>query len=203
MKKKIATELVSSGCYVKAKDIDKKEIVTSTNDTVIAYLSCRLAISNVELRKMLIEKLSQVVNSEYGSNITLVGMATAGIPWATGIAEKLDIPMIYLRSSDKKYGLGGCIEGNIKDIPKDVVIVDDVFCTGSTVNYGKEKLEENGLSVLGGIFIANLSDKNKKEYNDVKLNYLTTYKEIINEAKKQKIINDQEYSIMKKVYKRY
>ena len=138
MKDKVAEILIKSGCYVNSKKTDDDMIETPNGDKVNAYLSCRLVISNAKAREEIEKRLSKLVEEKFDSNITIVGMATAGITWAHAIAKSLELPMLYIRSSEKTYGLKGLIEGNLKYASRNAIIVDDVLYTGNTINRGIE-----------------------------------------------------------------
>ena len=127
----IAELLVRSGCYVNANKTNDKLIKAPNGDIIPAYLSCRLAISDVKTRELLERGLIGRVKQEFKDDVTIAGMATAGIPWAHSIAQKLELPMLYVRSSEKAYGLKGLIEGNLKYASKKAIIVDDVLYTGA------------------------------------------------------------------------
>ena len=198
--KEIAEHLVNSGCYIKTND-DK--FSTTYGDQVIAYLCCRLAISNVNVRKKIINELARIIYDNYGNKVTIAGMATAGIPWATGVAEKLDIPLLYLRSTPKEYGLKNLIEGNLKYVTDKVVIMDDVLYTGKTAQKGIEALSEKGMDVISISTLAKLSDKAEKKFNsdNIDVKYLTDYEEILDVALKEDILNNEEKNKMLRFYK--
>lgn len=197
----IAKLLIKSGCYIKNNSIDK--ISTTYGDQVLAYLCCRLAISNVDVRQKIINKLAQLIYSNYGDEITIAGMATAGIPWATGVAEKLNSPLLYLRSAPKEYGLKNLVEGNLKYVTDKIIVIDDVLYTGQTVQIGINALKEKGLDVVGVSTLAKLSDKAEKKFieKNIDVNYLTNYEEILNIALKENVLNQDEKVKMLKFYK--
>ena len=192
----IAELLVRSGCYVNAN---------KTNDKLIkapAYLSCRLAISDVKTRELLERGLIGRVKQEFKDDVTIAGMATAGIPWAHSIAQKLELPMLYVRSSEKAYGLKGLIEGNLKYASKKAIIVDDVLYTGDTVKKAQEVLKQNGIETVGVACIATLRDKivNDLTKNNIKVINLTHYTNLLEAAKRNHILDEKEYETMKAIY---
>lgn len=133
MEDKIAQMLIKSGCYLNSKDIKEDIIKTPNGDSVSAYLSCRLAISDVKVRIEIENEFAKTIKEKFSEKVTIVGMATAGITWAHAIAQKLELPLLYIRSSEKSYGLKGLIEGNLKYVSKKAIIVDDVLYTGNTI----------------------------------------------------------------------
>lgn len=197
--KDIAEKLVKTGCYIKTDDKFK----TTYGDQVLAYLCCRLAISNVEVRQKFINELAKDIHEMYGDKITIAGMATAGIPWATGVAEKLNSPLLYLRSAPKEYGLKNLIEGNLKYATDRIVVMDDVLYTGQTAQIGIDALKEKDLDVVGISTLAKLSDHAEKKFknNNIDVRYLTDYEEILDVALDNKILNEEEKVRMLKFYK--
>lgn len=202
MEDKIAQMLIKSGCYVNSKDIKEDIIKTPNGDSVSAYLSCRLAISDVKVRNEIENELAKTIKEKFSEKVTIVGMATAGITWAHAIAQKLELPLLYIRSSEKSYGLKGLIEGNLKYISKKAIIVDDVLYTGNTIQRGIENLNKNGIETVGVACIATLGDKVEENLLNDNINIvsLTNYKSILNSALKEKIINEKEYESMKLIY---
>lgn len=202
MEDKIAQMLIKSGCYVNSKDIKEDIIKTPNGDSVSAYLSCRLAISDVKVRNEIENELAKTIKEKFSEKVTIVGMATAGITWAHAIAQKLELPLLYVRSSEKSYGLKGLIEGNLKYISKKAIIVDDVLYTGNTIQRGIEILNKNGIETVGVACIATLGDKVEENLLNDNINIvsLTNYKSILNSALKEKIINEKEYESMKLIY---
>ncbi len=202
MEDKIAQMLIKSGCYVNSKDIKEDIIKTPNGDSVSAYLSCRLAISDVKVRNEIENELAKTIKEKFSEKVTIVGMATAGITWAYAIAQKLELPLLYIRSSEKSYGLKGLIEGNLKYISKKAIIVDDVLYTGNTIQRGIEILNKNGIETVGVACIATLGDKVEENLLNDNINIvsLTNYKSILNSALKEKIINEKEYESMKLIY---
>jgi len=99
-----------------------------------------------------------------------MGTATAGIPHAAIMADQLNMPMGYVRSSAKKHGRGNQIEGLVKEGMK-VVVIEDLISTGKSSIEAVEALREAGCNVLGIVSIfsyelerglANLKEANVK-----------------------------------------
>lgn len=196
----IADKLIETGCYIKTDDTFK----TTYGDEVIAYLCCRLAISNVEVRQYIIEELAKQIHDRYGNDVTIAGMATAGIPWAIGVAEKLNCPLLYIRSKPKDYGLKNLIEGNLDYVNNKIIIMDDILYTGKTAQIGIDALEEKNLNVVDIATIVKLSDTAEKNIisKNIDVSYLTDYKEILDSALDNNILNEKEKNIMLNVYKK-
>src|SRR5690606_32551484 len=61
----------------------------------------------------------------------IAGTATAGIPHAAWLADRLGLPMVYVRASAKGHGRGNQIEGRLDEGAR-VVLVEDLVSTGGS-----------------------------------------------------------------------
>jgi len=199
----IADLLVESGCYVNAST-DENLIQVPTGDLILAYLSCRLLISKVREREIIEEMLSEVVQKSFSSDSTVVGIATAGIPWGYGIASRLKLPMLYTRSNEKGYGLGGLIEGDVTESFSEAILVDDVLYTGSSVISAQKALEQKNIKTVGIVCIASLNDKVVEYFREqgIRVIALTNYNDILVSAENRKVLNQEEVNVMKMFYER-
>jgi len=82
----------------------------------------------------------------YSQPHQIVGMATAGISFASVMASHLKQPFGYARSEIKAHGTGKILEGNItKGLP--IVLIEDVVSTGGSLIKVIHSLRENGYVV--------------------------------------------------------
>ena len=73
----------------------------------------------------------------------IAGGESAGIPYASLLAQKLKLPLSYIRKERKKFGKKSQIEGNIKYNDK-VLLVEDLITDGSSKYNFIEAVEEVG-----------------------------------------------------------
>ncbi len=77
----------------------------------------------------------------------IAGTSTAGIPWAALVAERLGLPMSYVRPEAKKHGMGRQVEGpNTRG--HRVVLLEDLISTGGSSLKCVEGLRAEGAEVL-------------------------------------------------------
>jgi len=97
------------------------------------YLDCRRLISFPEERKAIIDTAVDIVKNEIGlENIDVIaGGETAGIPLASWLAERLNLPMIYVRKKPKGYGKQRQTEGMLKPGQR-VLLFEDMMSTGGS-----------------------------------------------------------------------
>ncbi|MDD4332709.1 MAG: orotate phosphoribosyltransferase [Patescibacteria group bacterium] len=73
----------------------------------------------------------------------VVGTATAGIPWATLVAERLGLPLAYCRAEEKDHGLGKKLEG-ADVVGKKVLVIEDLISSGGSSGKVIENCREAG-----------------------------------------------------------
>jgi len=97
------------------------------------YLDCRRLISFPEERKAIIDAAVDIVKNKIGlENIDVIaGGETAGIPLASWLAERLNLPMIYVRKKPKGYGKNRQTEGVLKPGQR-VLLFEDMMSTGGS-----------------------------------------------------------------------
>ena len=77
------------------------------------YCDNRLTLSYPDVRTLIDEALAQTVHELYPDVQILMGTSTAGIAHAAIAADRLGIPMGYVRGSAKDHGRKNQIEGRI------------------------------------------------------------------------------------------
>src|SRR4030042_3917370 len=73
----------------------------------------------------------------------ILGVPTAGIPFATVVSQKLGIPLIYYRQARKEHGVRKKIEGILERNDR-VLIIDDLITTGESVIEAAEVVRDQG-----------------------------------------------------------
>jgi len=95
------------------------------------YCDNRLTMSYPEVREYIAESFAAVIRETYPDAEVIAGTATAGIPHAAWVAQKLNLPMAYIRDKAKGHGKQNQIEGLIKSGQK-VVVIEDLISTGGS-----------------------------------------------------------------------
>jgi orotate phosphoribosyltransferase len=167
---------------------DKPFIFTSGWASPV-YTDCRRLISFPRVRQTLIDFGAAVVLRDAGFEQfdSVAGGETAGIPFAAWMADRLMLPMQYVRKKPKGFGRNAQIEGEIKPGER-VLLVEDMTTDGrSKVNFCKA-LREAG-AVVEHVFVFFFYDifpESKKIFSDlgVTLHALATWWDVLAVAKK-------------------
>jgi orotate phosphoribosyltransferase len=170
------------------------------------YCDCRELIALPELRQPVVQAFIDSITKNFASAGTglntvdfFAGTATAGIPWAAFVAQKLEKSMLYVRSRPKGHGAGKMVEGRGAKNSVGVVVEDAISTAGSSVK-SVEALRRELTADVQHIFAifswdTDFSHKNAAEAQ-VQLHPLTTFAEIIEAAyAAQKISLQQKQSL--------
>ena len=116
------------------------------------YCDNRLTLSYPAVRTLVDESIAGMVQKLYPDTQALMGTSTAGIAHAAIAADRLGLPMGYVRGSAKDHGRKNQIEGRLETGER-VVVIEDLISTGGSVLDCVELLREAGADVLGIVSI--------------------------------------------------
>jgi orotate phosphoribosyltransferase len=152
------------------------------------YIDCRKLISYPRVRNTLMEFCAATIMRDIGFEKVdvVVGGETAGIPFAAWIADKLALPMNYVRKKPKGYGRDAQIEG-APIAGKRALLVEDLTTDGgSKINFveamRKAEAEVNDTIVLFYYDIFPEALENMEKIN-LNLHYLATWRDVLAVAK--------------------
>ncbi|GAK07453.1 orotate phosphoribosyltransferase [Geomicrobium sp. JCM 19038] len=158
------------------------------------YCDNRLTLSHPSLRSEIAEGFKDVIAENYADCDVIAGTATAGIPHAAIVSDRLELPMIYVRGSAKKHGKGNLIEGKLSKGDR-VVVVEDLISTGKSSIDVANAIQEAGGVVVGVVAIFSyglkIGMKNFAEHN-ISHNTLTDFQTLIEQAIKKGVIQGEE-----------
>ncbi|MFD1772994.1 orotate phosphoribosyltransferase [Paenibacillus rhizophilus] len=148
------------------------------------YCDNRLTLSYPEIRSYIADAFAELIAAEYPGTEVIAGTATAGIPHAAWVADKLNLPMAYIRDKAKGHGKQNQIEGIISPGQK-VIVVEDLISTGGSSLKAAQAVKEAGgepLAVLA-IFSYELDRAtNTFEEAGIPLQSLSNYSTLIDVA---------------------
>ncbi|WP_280769051.1 orotate phosphoribosyltransferase [Salipaludibacillus daqingensis] len=197
MQKEVADLLLSIEAVTLSPD---KPFTWSSGIKSPIYCDNRLIMSFPEQRRKFINYFVQYIKEHFPDVDVLAGTATAGIPHAAWIADHMELPMIYVRSSSKDHGKQNKIEGLLEEGKKVLVIEDLISTGGSSIEAGKA-VEASGGNVIGicSIFTYELPLADEAERSvGYPLKSLTTYSILLDRAVEQKVIEHSDLSLLQK-----
>ncbi|GGD34860.1 orotate phosphoribosyltransferase [Sinisalibacter lacisalsi] len=158
------------------------------------YIDCRKLISYPRIRSTLMDFLTITVMREAGFEAfdNIAGGETAGIPFAALVAERLALPMTYVRKKPKGYGRNARIEGAMAEGER-VLLVEDLTTDGGSKLSFVDAIRETGASCghTAVIFYYGIFPETEKTLGDhgVQLHHLCTWWDVLAEAKAQRVFD--------------
>ena len=97
------------------------------------YIDCRKLISYPRVRSTLMDFATGLLMREAGFEAfdAVAGGETAGIPFAAWLADRMNLPMQYVRKKPKGFGRDAQIEGEIREGQR-VLLVEDLTTDGGS-----------------------------------------------------------------------
>jgi orotate phosphoribosyltransferase len=116
--------------------------------------NCRRLNTLPAFRRLVDDALAAATSSAFPDAGYVVAVAHAGIPWAKTLADRLDLPLAYVRAEARDVG-GSLVECAPAGGARAVIVEDVVASGGSTAQAIRALLAETGLRVAGVQSIAN------------------------------------------------
>jgi orotate phosphoribosyltransferase len=153
-------------------------------------VDCRKLISYPRIRSTLMDFMTVTVMRNAGLEAfdNIAGGETAGIPFSALVAERMALPMTYVRKKPKGYGRNARIEGVMSEGQR-VLLVEDLTTDGGSKLSFVDAIRETGATCAhtAVIFYYDIFLETVKTLSDhgVSLHYLCTWWDVLAEAKAQ------------------
>lgn len=198
---KLAEEISKILLEIKAVTLSPKDPYTYASGIKSPiYCDNRLLMGYPQQRRKVRDAYIDLIEENKLKFDIVGGTATAGIPHSAWIADKLNLPMVYIRSRSKGYGKNICVEGKF-DKGSHVLIIEDLVSTGGSSVWASEtvRLEGGIASDCVAIFTYGLK-KAKEAFRsaEVKLHTITNLEILLNVALEHGYISAKEMEMVLK-----
>lgn len=159
-----------------------------------SYIDCRKLISYPRIRATLMDFLVATIQRDAGFEAfdNIAGGETAGIPFAALVAERLGLPMTYVRKKPKGYGRGARIEGDMAPGQR-VLLVEDLTTDGGSKLSFVDAIRETGAECAhtAVIFYYDIFPETAQTLggHGVTLHHLCTWWDVLAEARAQGVFS--------------
>ena len=163
------------------------------------YIDCRKLISYPRIRSTVMDFAASIIvrNVGFEQFDCVAGGETAGIPFAAFLAERLNLPMIYVRKQPKGHGRNAQIEGDMKDGAR-VLVIEDLTTAGGSMFKFIDAVRAAGGIVDHGIalfFYGIFAEAQQRFANGkVQFHHIATWREVLAIAKERKLFDDKTLS---------
>ena len=162
------------------------------------YTDCRVLMAYPDKRRLIRDLYIEAIKKSGVRFDVIAGTATAGIPHAAWIADKLNLPMVYVRGKAKNHGKENLMEGIIKNGQK-ALVIEDLISTGESainsvnaVRAAGGKVESVFSIITYGMKVA---EDNFRQHH-LQLTSLTAFVDVVRAAENSGQINIQEKQLI-------
>src|SRR5216684_4202497 len=166
------------------------------------YIDCRKLISFPRARRKLMDMGTALIERAVGfeSIDAIAGGETAGIPFAAWIAERLSLPMLYVRKKPKGFGRNAQIEGEMAEGAR-ILLVEDLASEGSSKLNFVRAIRQAGGEIGHSFVIFNYGIFPKSmaslEAEQVKLHWLATWWDVLRIADQLGYFSPDQFAAVK------
>ncbi|MBY2914721.1 MULTISPECIES: orotate phosphoribosyltransferase [Rhizobium] len=161
------------------------------------YIDCRKLLSFPRIRSTVMDFAASTLLRDAGFEQfdCIAGGETAGIPFAALLADRLGLPMIYVRKQPKGHGRNAQIEGNMPEGSR-VLVIEDLTTAGGSMFKFIDAVRAAGGIVDHGIalFFYGIFGEQRFADGKVRLHHIATWRNVLAVAKAQKLFDDKTLS---------
>lgn len=164
------------------------------------YCDNRVVLGYPLLRNLIVKGFEDIVQRDFPATELIVGTATAGIPHASMLSDRMSLPSAYVRSEAKSHGRKKQIEGYIRPGMKTVVI-EDTLSTGGSAYHAVDALQSAGVEVMAVLTILSYDFdvvREKAMASRVPAYRLVPYRALIRVAREHGKIDDNDVELLMK-----
>jgi len=157
------------------------------------YCDSRLIPSYPKVRKVVVNGFIEKAKAFEPFDV-VAGIATGGIPYGALLADRLDLPFVYVRSKAKEHGRQNLVEGELNSNAR-VLVIEDLISTGGSSLAAVEAIHAEGGQVIGALAVFTYGfEQATKAFQaaDCPLDTLTNYPILLEEALKTNYIQANE-----------
>jgi len=158
------------------------------------YCDNRILLSYPSIRNFVRDEMAKQVETLYGKPDVIAGVVTGAIGIGALVADALGLPFIYVRPEPKSHGRKNQVEGHLKN-NQTVVVIEDLISTGKSSLNAVDALRDEGAKVKGMLAIFTYGFEtatNNFLEKDLKLNTLSSYEYLIEQASETGYIKDDQ-----------
>lgn len=163
------------------------------------YCDSRKILSYPVVRNLVRDAFCEKIRKVFPEVQAIAGVATGAIAHGALVADRLELPFVYVRSSAKEHGLGNIIEGEVSHC-KNFVVIEDLISTGNSSLKAVNALREKGCEVIGlaAIFSYNFS-RAEENFRRANCRYftLTNYNHLMDLALENEMFTSSQIKVLR------
>ncbi|AGB30703.1 orotate phosphoribosyltransferase [Natrinema pellirubrum DSM 15624] len=127
-----------------------------------------------------LEAISEAFAERLAPDDKLGGVALGGVPLAAATSVAAGVPYVIARKQRKEYGTANLVEGRLED-GEEVVVVEDIVTTGTSLVEAVEALREAGATVERALVVVDREEGGRENVEDagVEMEALVTASDLL------------------------
>jgi orotate phosphoribosyltransferase len=138
--------------------VKKGKFVLKSGKVSNYYIDIKKAFGHPKAFNLICDELCKIIDKRA---TCVAGSGHGGLPLATAVSLKLNLPLVLVRDKVKKHGINKMIDGYIPNWKDNIAIIDDVFTTGTCIYNISEALKPTKAKILGGYLVVKRGDTSK------------------------------------------
>lgn len=163
------------------------------------YCDNRITLSHPAIRTYIRQQFVEIIHHNFAAIDLIAGVATGGIAQGVLVAQELNLPFAYVRSSAKGHGLANKVEGTVLPGQR-AIVIEDLISTGGSSLDAVKTLRGAGVNVIGLIAIFtygfNIARQNFNLAN-CPVYALSDYEHLLQQALTDNYINQKDVDLLK------
>ncbi len=162
------------------------------------YCDNRKTLSFPEVRTLIKDSFVKLIAENYKDYDVIAGVATGAIAIGVLVAEALNKPFVYIRSSAKEHGMGNQIEGFLEE-GKKVLIIEDLISTGGSSIAAAKAVRAANCEVVGMLAIFTYGFQKAVDSfanENIELRTLSNYDILINHAIETGYVSENDVELL-------
>jgi len=156
------------------KIIRRGKFVLKSVEVSDFYVDMKKAFGDPKAFSLICSELCKIIDKKA---TCVAGSGHGGLPLATAVSLKLDLPLVLVRDKDKKHGLRKLIDGYVPDKKDKVVIIDDVFSSGTSISNTVRALSKTKSKIIAGYVVVSRGDASNFK---ISINSLLDHRKLLN-----------------------
>ena len=159
------------------------------------YIDCRKLISYPRIRSAVMDFAAATIMRGAGFEAidVVAGGETAGIPFAALLADRLGLPMIYVRKKPKGHGRNAQIEGHMPEGAR-VLVIEDLTTAGGSMFTFIDAIRSAGGTVDHGmaLFYYGIFPEAEARFANgkVRLHHIATWRDVLAVARADRLFDE-------------
>lgn len=154
------------------KIVHRGNFTLRAGDTTDVYIDVKMLFGDPEILKQIATALRKKIPADV---TCLAASGYGGIPLGVVLSSETGIPLALVRDKKKDHGIEAQVLGYMPSINDAVLIIDDVFTTGNSIETTYKALESSGAKIVGALVVI----KRGPELKKIPLDYLYSIEELL------------------------